>query len=160
MNNMINTASKSLEKSSIGKSIGNSAKKTVPKISKKMLKHVNPTEAFRFLVDAYRECIVTHEVEQTKRRQIVNAERATIKEIEAKREILMAYLDKSFDERKCNFARLFDALDTAIEVNNTEVMAYTLNSIIELGKSSPFKDLASVSKFRKALEDPDKRFEF
>jgi len=160
MNKTINAASGSLVKTNIGRSIAKTVKRTVPQVSKEVLKHVNPTEALRLLVDAYRECIVTREVEQTKRRQIAFEERAAIEEITAKREILMEYLDKSFDERKKNFARLFDTLDRAIENINTEVTAYTLISIIELGKSSPFKDLGSVSEVRKALEDPNKRFEF
>lgn len=160
MKNMINITSKSLGKSEIGKTITNTAKKTAPRVPKELLKHVNPTEALRLLVDAYRECIVTREVEQTKRRQIAFAEKAAIEEIKAKRELLMDYLNKSFDERKKNFGQLFDTLDNTIKNNNTEAMAGTLTSIVELGKSSAFKDLGSVSEVRKALEDPDKRFEF
>jgi hypothetical protein len=156
---MANTASKALQKFSINNTIANTVKKTVPKVSKKIVKHVNPTEVFRLMVNAYRECIVTREEEQTRRRQIASDEKTAIEEIKARRDILMDYLDRSFDERKNNFAQLFDTLDKAIELNNTEVIAYTLNTIIELGKSNPFKDLGSVSEIRRALEDPNKQFE-
>jgi hypothetical protein len=140
--------------------VAKAAKKKAPGISKELLKRVDPTETFRMLIDAYRECANTEQVENTKRAEIRSNERVTLKEIAAKREILMTYLERTFDERRENFAQLFETLDYAIQNGKTELSASTLNSITELGKSSPFKDLASISAMREMLDDPNKQIEF
>ncbi|MBW4602487.1 MAG: hypothetical protein KME29_23705 [Calothrix sp. FI2-JRJ7] len=72
----------------------------------------------------------------------------------------MGYLDRSFDERAKNFHALFTIVDSAIASGNNEQLAFTLNSITELAKSSPFKDLANLNNVRAALDDPDHEWEF
>ena len=72
----------------------------------------------------------------------------------------MAYLDRSFDERAENFRALFAVVDKAIASGNNDQLALTLNSIIEIAKSSPFKDLANLASVRSALDDPDHEWTF
>jgi hypothetical protein len=55
---------------------------------------------------------------------------------------------------------LFGVVDQAIAVGNNEQLALALNSITEIAKSSPFKDLANLASVRAALDDPDHEWQF
>ena len=83
-----------------------------------------------------------------------------IAKINAQRDSLMAYLDRSFDERAENFRALFSVVDKAMSSRNNEQLALALNSITEIAKSSPFKELANLASVRAALDDPDHEWTF
>lgn len=121
------------------------------------LNKVNPYANVAFtiqeVINTYQQYQQIKEQETTKRRNIEAYEKTTITEIKAKRDLLIDYLQKSFDERKSNFKHLFDVVDRAIESNNNEQLALALNSIIDLAKSSPFKDLSDLYSFKQALND-------
>lgn len=121
---------------------------------------VNPAESIQQIVSAYAEYTIITEQEQTKRREIEAWEKEAISKINAQRELLMAYLDRSFDERAENFRALFAVVDSAIASGNNEQLALTLNSITEIAKSSPFKDLANINTVRAALNDPNHEWTF
>ncbi len=124
------------------------------------LRKVNPAEFLGLLINSYVDCYQASEQGRTERARIQASEKTALEEIRAKKEMFMAYLDKSFDERKCNFERLFSALDRAIDENDTDAAANALNSITELGKTSPFKDLMSARGFRRTLNEPGATFDF
>ncbi|MBE9034617.1 hypothetical protein IQ246_05635 [aff. Roholtiella sp. LEGE 12411] len=65
-----------------------------------------------------------------------------------------------FDERAENFRALFTVVDSAITSGNNDQLAFTLNSITEIAKSSPFKDLANLASVRAALDDPEHEWTF
>lgn len=117
-------------------------------------------ECVDIVASAYTEYKIIAEQEQTKRREIEAWEKETITKINAQRELLMAYLDRSFDERAENFRALFTVVDNAIASGNNDQLALTLNSITEIAKSSPFKDLANLASVRAALDDPDHEWTF
>jgi len=117
-------------------------------------------ECVDIVASAYTEYEIIAEQEQTKRREIEAWEKQTITKINAQRELLMAYLDRSFDERAENFRALFTVVDNAIASGNNDQLALTLNSITEIAKSSPFKDLANLASVRAALDDPDHEWTF
>lgn len=121
---------------------------------------INPAECLQQVVVAYTDYLKVAEEEQTKRRNIEAWEKETITKINAQRDLLMAYLDRSFDERAKNFHALFAVVDNAIASGNNEQLALTLNSITEIAKSSPFKDLANLASVRAALDDPDHEWTF
>ncbi|MCF2147511.1 hypothetical protein IQ276_013995 [Desmonostoc muscorum LEGE 12446] len=121
---------------------------------------INPAECLQQMVSAYTDYLKVAEEEQTKRRDIEAWEKETITKINAQRELLMAYLDRSFDERAKNFRALFTFVDNAIASGNNEQLALTLNSITEIAKSSPFKELANLASVRAALDDPDHEWTF
>ncbi len=108
------------------------------------------------------------EEEQTKRRGIQAWEKTTITKIQAQRDLLMEYLERSFDERANNFSQMFDVVDRAfakrlpwrIATGNNEQLALILDSITRLAQSSPFKDLANLTSVRAALDDPDHEWQF
>ncbi|MBW4447902.1 MAG: hypothetical protein KME38_13800 [Spirirestis rafaelensis WJT71-NPBG6] len=72
----------------------------------------------------------------------------------------MAYLDRSFDERAKNFRALFSVVDKAMSSGNNDQLAIALNSITEIAKSNPFKELANLASVRAALDDPDHEWTF
>jgi len=133
---------------------------SVHKIATFALANINPAECLQQMVSAYTEYKIIAEQEQTKRREIEAWENETITKINAQRDLLMAYLDRSFDERAENFRALFAVVDNAIASGNNEQLTITLNSITEIAKSSPFKDLANLASVRAALDDPNHEWKF
>ncbi|AUB41412.1 hypothetical protein COO91_07460 [Nostoc flagelliforme CCNUN1] len=133
---------------------------SVKKVTTVVKEFINPAECLQQMVSAYAEYKIIAEQEQTKRREIEAWEKETITKINAQRELLMVYLDRSFDERAENFRALFAVVDNAIASGNNEQLALTLNSITEIAKSSPFKDLANLASVRAALDDRDHEWTF
>lgn len=115
----------------------------------------DPSQCLRAIVDAYTEYKIVAEQEQTKRREIAAWEKATVAHIQAQRDALIKYLELSFDERAKNFTFLFEKVDQAIADGNPNQLALAINSITEIAKNSPFKDLANLSFVQAALDDPD-----
>jgi len=133
---------------------------SVQKIAVALNDMINPAECLQQIVSAYTEYKIIAEQEQTKRREIEAWEKVTIAKINAQRDLLMAYLSRSFDERAENFRALFGVVDQAIAADNNDQLALALHSITELAKSSPFKELANLASVRAALDDPDHEWEF
>lgn len=120
----------------------------------------NPAECLQQIVSAYTEYKIIAEQEQTKRREIDAWEKTTIAQIKSQRDFLITYLERSFDERAENFRTLFTVVDDAISSGNNAQLAFALNSITEIAKASPFKDLANLASVRAALENPDHEWTF
>ncbi len=59
-----------------------------------------------------------------------------------------------------NFRAYFAVVDQAIASGDNNQLALALNSITEVAKSSPFKDLANLASFQAALDDPKHVWEF
>ncbi len=118
------------------------------------------TTCLNTVASAYIEYRQIAEQERTKRREIDDWEQETIAKINAQRDLLMAYLSRSFDERAENFCALFGVVDQAMAAGNNDQLALALHSITELAKSSPFKELANLASVRAALDDPDHEWEF
>jgi ribonucleotide reductase alpha subunit len=133
---------------------------SVKKVTTIVNEFINPAECLQQMVSTYTDYLKVAEQEKTKRREIEAWEKETITKINAQRELLMAYLDRSFDERAENFRALFAVVDNAIASGNNDQLALTLNSITEIAKSSPFKDLANLASVRSALDDPNHEWTF
>lgn len=133
---------------------------SVQKIAAALNDMINPAECLQQIVSAYTDYKILAEHEQTKRREIDAWERQTIAKIIAQRDLLIVYLDRSFDERAENFRALFNVVDRAMAAGNNEQLALTLHSITELAKSSPFKELANLASVRAALDDPNHEWDF
>jgi ribonucleotide reductase alpha subunit len=120
----------------------------------------SPADCLKEIVSAYTQYKTITQQEETKRRGIEAWEKTTTTSINAQRDFLMAYLDRSFDERAENFRAYFAVVDQAIASGNNEQLALALNSITEVAKSSPFKDLANLTSFQAALDDPNHVWKF
>jgi hypothetical protein len=112
-------------------------------------------EALQKMVSAYSEYRIVAEQEATKRREIRQRSNVERQRIQAERELLMRYLERSFDERRENFARLFSLADEALDRGDTTQLGQVLTSITQLAATSPFKSLADVASARKALLDSE-----
>lgn len=126
----------------------------------KFIPALNPAVCFSQLVDAYSEYQRVVQEERTKRREIAAWEKTALAEIKARRDLMMQFLDMSFNERADCFKEFFALADTAIATGNNEQLSAVLASIIELAKTSPFKDLADLAKVEAALDDPNHNWEF
>lgn len=72
--------------------------------------------------------------------------KSQIEIIHVQRDFLLTALDRTFDERRENFRRLFDNLDSALISDREDAGAQVselLTAITELAQTSPFKDLKS-----------------
>lgn len=148
----------------VGSAIGEGIKakeqhKTI-RLQSKMGAFVSGTDALQQVISAYAEYKQIAEQEKTKRREIKAWEKENLAKIKAQRDLLMEYLDRSFDERAKNFSQLFDVVDRAIASGNNEQLGLALHSITELAKSSPFKELANLSSVQTALADPNHEWKF
>lgn len=128
-------------------------------IAGKALASVNPLECIKDIVQSYSQYRTVVEQETTKRRGIVAMERTELAKIAATREILMTFLDQSFDERRKVFHALFLALDSSVEVGNIQALSATLVAIVHLSETSPFKHISSVGDVTNMLKDTGSSFE-
>jgi len=103
----------------------------------------------------YQTCL---QQEITKRTAIESQERLELLKIRSKTKLLLHYLDRTFDERRDNFSRLFSNLDQATERGQVDMAAATLASIVDLAKTSPFKVL-TADDAQRFLSDPDAEME-
>lgn len=106
------------------------------------------------IVRGVKEWAQLHETESTRREFIRAQERATVAEIRATRDVFIAYLDRSFDERRANFDRLFAALDRALTDDPSQV-GPILTTVTTLAAKSPFADLSNIDLVKNRLQDPD-----
>ena len=111
----------------------------------------------KLVTEALQDMHNTAELETTKRTGILAERDETIARIEATRRAMELYLNRTFDERRENFSRLFEVLDRAQEKDDPVGMQMALSGILELVKSSPFKDFDS---FKKSFDNPDHEWEF
>lgn len=101
------------------------------------------------------EYLEVAETEKTKRDEIEAWRQTTLAEINLKRELVIGYLDRSFDERAENFKSLFQTVDRAISTEDNYQLGLTLDAIVQLANSSPFQDLSDLSKVKAALNNPN-----
>lgn len=105
--------------------------------------------------DAVKFC----EVQKTKREEIRADRDVRIARLRVQRDIVMDYLERSFDERRFLFERQFEVVDHALTTGNIEELALSLQSINDLAKSSPFKALADIGNVQRALTQEGSTFD-
>lgn len=105
--------------------------------------------------DAVKFC----EVQKTKREEKRADRDVRIARLRVQRDIVMDYLERSFDERRFLFERQFEVVDHALTTGNIEELALSLQSINDLAKSSPFKALADIGNVQRALTQEGSTFD-
>lgn len=103
-------------------------------------------DTFRLVMASANEWVTVVAQERTKRQEISAWEKSQLEIIQVQRDFLLSALDKTFDERRENFRRLFDNLDVALTSDREDSAAQVadlLEAITDLAKTSPFKDLKS-----------------
>jgi len=118
------------------------------------------TTCLNTLTSAYQDYLKIKQQEQTERSKIEAWEKATITKINAQRDFLMAYLQRSFDERAENFRALFRVVDQATTSGNSEQLALALDAINKIVQDSPLKELANLESVRANLNNPNHEWKF
>lgn len=104
------------------------------------------------LVNNYNDYRRENEIQKTERAKIEADRIKSLKQIETTKEIFLEYLNKSFDERKINFANYFQRLDIAIDNGDIQLMSLLLKSINELASATPFKEIVDTIQLKNALD--------
>lgn len=154
---MPNPSNKALAKggaAAIEKVGGKLARKAAGATLEKAAAAINPLAALEAIVTTYGDYRKVVAQEKTKRAQIDAWRELNLEKIRAQREILLTYLDRTFDERKANFKKLFEVMDSALDAGQTELLTKTLDSVTQLAKTSPFRDIATVEQVRAILDAP------
>ncbi len=123
----------------------------------------NPAEAaavLKNLITMAGEVSKFTETQKTERKKIEAERDEQLHKIAAQKEIMLSYLDKTFDERRENFAKFFNVVDIAIANNNMEMLSQSLQGITTLAAMSPFKSLADINSTQKALNDQNHVWDF
>lgn len=110
-------------------------------------------EMTKFFIDKSAEVAKFCEEQRTKRAEIRARAQVAIHQIDAVREFLQSYLDKTFDERRMLFAKEFEIVDKCLATGNVQALAVSLSAITDLAKSSPFKALADIKSVKNAIEN-------
>ena len=113
----------------------------------------NVQQALNALSAVATDTIRYAEEQETKREEIRAMRDAAIAQVNAMRDVVQTYLEKSFDERASLFAEQFKCVDAALRSGDNEMLSVSLNSINTLAASSPFKNLADLNNVQKALTD-------
>lgn len=108
------------------------------------------------MVDAANQWVKVVQEETTRREEIRSWELTERERIVAHRDVLLRGLELAHDERRENFRRLFDSLDTAMGDDDAVTAASLLESITELAKTSPFAELANVQFVVNELKQSDR----
>lgn len=103
-------------------------------------------DTFNLVMASANEWVQVIAQERTRREEIRVWEQSQIEIIHVQRDFLLTALDRTFDERRENFRRLFNNLDSALTSGREDAGAQVselLTAISELAQTSPFKDLKS-----------------
>lgn len=125
-------------------------------VSEKIGVSVDPLAVVQTLIEYGDKWIAEVQRAQVERAEIAAWEHAQLDRIHAQREVLLKALELTFDERRENFRRLFDGLDSAMAAEDPSQVASFLESITDLAKSSPFKELANLEIVVSELKRPDR----
>ena len=117
-------------------------------------------EAMNKLTEMAGEVAKFTEVQKTRRKEIEAQRDIIVEQIKSKKEIILYTLERTFDERKDNFRKLFDVIDDALAKNNIQQLQLGLSSMNHLAALSPFKSLESIESTQKALGDKDHTWNF
>lgn len=116
---------------------------------------VNPFQVLQVMLETADSWVMEVQKAKADRAQIAAWEHVQTDKIRYQREVLLKALDLTFDERRETFRRMFDGLDKAMAAGDPAQTASFLESITDLAKTSPFKELANVEIIVADLKRPN-----
>jgi len=111
-----------------------------------------PMKAASTLINAWKECTITRELEETKREGIRAFRDVNVKSIEESSAILKLYLERTFQERAVVIRKMFDHLDKGLADGNMQLASDAMTAIVSVLKHSP---LAEARKIISDIRDPN-----
>lgn len=124
-------------------------------VAKKVGAVVDPSQVLQVMVEVASDWVKEVQRASVQRADIAAWEKVQTNKIRSQREVLLKALDLTFDERRENFRRMFDGLDRAMNGGDAAQAASLLESITDLARTSPFKELANVQIIASELKRPD-----
>ena len=94
-------------------------------------------ETISGVLSAVTEYAKTLEQEKTNRTNVERKRKTAITVIRSERKIMLEYLIQRFGERKGLFEKYFNLIDTALQVENEEILRLALESIQSIYQDSP-----------------------
>ena len=94
-------------------------------------------ETISGVLNAVTEYARTLEQEKTNRANVERKRKTAITVIRSERKIMLEYLIQRFGERKGLFEKYFSLIDTALQVENEEILRLALDSIQSIYQDSP-----------------------
>ena len=125
-------------------------------VAQKLGAVLDPSQVFQVVVETATEWVKEIQHAKTERADIAAWEHIQTDKIRSQREVLLKALELTFDERRENFRRMFDGLDRAMDAGDAAQAASLLESITDLARTSPFKELANVQIIAAELKRPDR----
>jgi len=102
------------------------------------------------ITNAIKEYHIVREQEITKRRAIRVRKEVALEAIRSQKEVILTYIEKTFDERNIIFKEMFEKLDYAIANNDSSLVDKSLTVILSTLQTNPFK---SFDDFKNKLQD-------
>ncbi len=96
---------------------------------------------------------------KTERRRIDALRDVEIAQIRERTRVILAYLDRAFEERQRVYLELFERLDRALEARDAQAVALVADAITRVAVQSPFQVLADREATQRALQDPNHTWE-
>lgn len=112
----------------------------------------NPLVSLQIMAQTAGDVHRVAETERTRRAEIASERDLTLARLEATRVLLHEYMTRTFDERRATLDAMFSSLDRAQDNGDSGAIQQLLGGIVDIVKSSPFKDLAE---FRRRYDDPN-----
>jgi len=97
-------------------------KQKIFKSASKKIPGINFLSVVEEVTSAIKEYSIIVQEEKTKRVAIKSQRDYLIEEIKSKKEIILTYLEKSYDERASILKKQFEIVDKAIDSNNIEML--------------------------------------
>jgi hypothetical protein len=110
-------------------------------------------ETISGVLNAVTEYAKTLEQEKTNRVNVERKRKSALSVIRSERKIMLDYLSSRFGERNELFDRWFSLIDTAIQLNNDEILRIALESIQNIYQDNP---CGGLDEFRQQFETMSK----
>lgn len=94
----------------------------------------------------------TREEEKTKREHIWAKRDVLVTALENEKEVILAYFDHRFSERKAALEQFFGVLHRSVDRGDSEGLQVALDGILGIMKDNPLADFAE---FKKNMANPD-----
>jgi hypothetical protein len=99
------------------------------------------------IVNQVTDYLKVAQIETTKRTDIVAKRDCALAAIQAQRDVLMRAIDLTFQERASVLQGQLNALEHAVKNGNADIVSMSLQSMVHVIETSPFKSIAEVRQF-------------
>lgn len=125
--------------------------KKVADVTKLAGSAANSLDALAVIREAL-EYLKIREQERTKREMIWSKRDVLVTALNNEKEVILAYFEHRFKERKATLEQFYDVLHRATRSGDSGQLQIALDGILGIVKENPLKDFAE---FRKNMSNPD-----